>query len=131
MQGTTTTNILLLIVVPYYYVKAIHLCLYYSYTRTPFHIHWKVSKPETHTRLKTVIKIMVVLNYSRMKIKVCFVDKSSPLRVLAQDQRVKWYLEMRKRAIKIFSMITNADSLSSSDLIAYFGGKKKKFNFEV
>jgi hypothetical protein len=30
--------------------------------------------------------------------KVCFVDKSSPLRVLAQYQirNVKWYLEMKK-----------------------------------
>jgi hypothetical protein len=98
--------------------------------RTPFHIHWKVSKPEAYTRPKTVIKIKVVLNNSLMKIKLCFVDKSSPLRVLAQDQmkNVKWYLGMRKRTIKIFSVMPKADSLSSSDLIAYFG---KKFNFEV
>jgi len=78
------------------------LCPYYSYIRTPFHIHWKVSKPETYTRLKTAVKVKVVLNNSRIKIKVCFVDKSSPLRVLAQDQirNVKWYLEIIKRAIK-------------------------------
>ena len=65
-----------------------------------------------------------------MKIKVCFVGKSSPLRVLAQvhAKNVKWYLEMRTHTIKIFSMMPKADSLSSSDLIAYFG---KKFNFEV
>jgi hypothetical protein len=63
---------LLLLVVPYYYyyyyVIVIHLCLYYSYMRTPFHIHWKVSKPETYTSLKTVIKINIVLNSSRLKI---------------------------------------------------------------
>jgi hypothetical protein len=111
---------LLLIVVPCYYVRGIHLCLYYSYIRTPFHIHWKVSKPETITRLKTAIKVKIVLNNSRVKIKVRFVDKSSPLRVLAQDQirNVKWYLEIRKRTIKIFSVMPNAGSLSSSDLIA-------------
>ena len=65
-----------------------------------------------------------------MNIKVCFADESSPLRVLAQDQikNVKRYLEMRKRTIKIFSVMPKADSLSSSDLIACFG---KKFNFEV
>jgi len=51
--------------------------------RTPFHIHWKVSKAENYTRLKTAIKVTVVLNNSRMKMKVCFVDKSSPLRVIS------------------------------------------------
>jgi len=82
---------------------------------TPFHIHWKVSKPETYTRLVTVIKMKVVSYNSRMKIKVCFVDKSSPLRVLAHDQirNVKWYLGMRKRTIKIFIVMPKADSLSS------------------
>jgi hypothetical protein len=75
-------------------------------------------------------KNTIVSNNSRMKIKVCFVDKSCPLRVLAHHQRrnVKWYLGIRKRTIKIFIVMPKADSLSSSDLIAYFG---KKFNFEV
>ena len=57
---------------------------------------------------------------------MCIVDKSSALRVLAdQMKNVKWYLELRKCSIIIFNMVPNAASSNLSDLIAYFG---KKFN---